>query len=128
MQRHGAVAMLAVSLALVPQFAYGQFFNPGTFTFDARTAELWHAMSLAPNGTSVETTINMLAPLAARHDAFWVGNANPVTDYVVFDQVVSGFSPPITDVVGFEEQRHPGTTYRIVYRDNYDIYVLRSVR
>lgn len=127
MGRHGAPAMLAVAFALVPQYSYGQFFSPGTFTFDPRTDALRHAMSLVPNGTSVETTINMLAPLSARHDAYWVGNQNPATDYVVFDQVVSGFSPAITDVVSFEEQRHPGVKYKIIYQDGYGIYVLQKV-
>jgi uncharacterized membrane protein len=127
MQRHGAVAMLAVSFGMVPQFAFNQFFDPGTFTFDARTAALDHAMSLVPNGATVETTLNMLAPLAARTDTFWVGNTNPATEYVVFDQVVSGFSPAVTDVLTFEEQRHPGTTYKIIYQDEYGIYVLQRV-
>jgi uncharacterized membrane protein len=127
MQRHGATAMLAVAFALVPQYSYGQFFSPDTFTFDARTDALRHAMSLVPDGTSVETTINMLAPLSAQHDAYWVGNQNPATEYVVFDQVVSGFSPAITNVLLFEEQRHPGATYTIVYQDGYGIYVLRKV-
>ena len=126
MQRHGAVAMLAVAVALVPQFAYGQFFDPDTFSFDARTAALGHAMSLVPDGVSVETTLNMLAPLGARDDAYWVGNTNPATDYVVFDSVVSGFSPPVTNVLQFEEQRHPGVTYKIIYEDQWGIYVLEK--
>lgn len=126
MSRHGAVAMLAVSFALAPQFAYSQLFDPNTFTFDARTDALSHAISLVPDGVTVETTINMLAPLGARDDAFWVGNPAPpvAPEYVVFDQVVSGFNPPITDVKGFEQQRHPGTTYQIVYQDGFGIYVL----
>ena len=128
MSRHGAVAMMAVAFALVQQFAFNQLFDPNTFTFDPRTQALSHAMSLVPDGTTVETTINMLAPLSARDDAFWVGNpAAPVApEYVVFDQVVSGFSPPITDVKGFEEQRHPGTKYAIVSEDGFGIYVLHK--
>ncbi|HEV2347341.1 MAG TPA: DUF2079 domain-containing protein [Actinocrinis sp.] len=126
MGRNGAVATMAVAFALVPQFAYNQLFDPNTFTFDPRTQALSHAMSLVPDGVMVETTINMLAPLSARDDAFWVGNAAaPVPpEYVVFDQVVSGFSPPITDVPGFEQQRHPGAHYAIVYQDGFGIYVL----
>ena len=128
MSRHGAVAMLAVAFALVPQFAYNQFFDPNTFTFDPRTGALSRAMAQVPDNVTVETTINMLAPLAARDDAFWVGNpAAPVApQYVVFDQVVSGFSPPISDVKGFEQQRYPGTTYQVVYQDGFGIYVLHK--
>jgi uncharacterized membrane protein len=129
MSRHGAVAMLAVSFALVPQFAYNQLFDPNTFTFDARTQALSHAISLVPDGVTVETTINVLAPLSARDDAFWVGNpaAPTAPEYVVFDQVVSGFSPAITDVPAFEQQRHPGSTYKVVYQDGFGIYVLHRV-
>jgi hypothetical protein len=128
MSRHGAVAMMAVAFALIPQFSYNQLFDPNTFTFDPRTDALSHAMSLVPDGVTVETTINMLAPLSARDDAFWVGNpAAPVApQYVVFDQIVSGFSPPITDVKGFEQQRHPGTKYDVVYQDGFGIYVLHK--
>jgi uncharacterized membrane protein len=125
MHRHGAVAILAVSVALVPQFSFNQFFDPRTFTFDARTDALRHAISLVPDGVTVETTLNMLAPLAARDDTFWVGNKNPTPDYVVFDQVVSGFSPPIINVLDFENSRYPGADFRIVYQDQFGIYVLR---
>ncbi|MGH6654966.1 MAG: DUF2079 domain-containing protein [Actinocrinis sp.] len=127
MSRHGAVAMLAVAFALVPQFAYNELFDSNTFTFDARTQALSHAISLVPDGVTVETTINMLAPLSARDDTFWVGNTAPAVppEYVVFDQVVSGFSPPINDVVGFYKQRYPNTTYTVVSSDGFGIYVLR---
>jgi hypothetical protein len=85
-------------------------------------------MSLVPDGVTVETTINMLAPLGARDDAFWVGNPNPpaAPDYIVFDQVVSGFSPAITDVPGFEKQRYPAAAYDVVYQDGFGIYVLHK--
>jgi hypothetical protein len=41
--------------------------------------------------------------------------------------VVSGFSPAITDVPAFEQQRHPGSTYKVVYQDGFGIYVLHRV-
>jgi uncharacterized membrane protein len=123
--RHGAVAMLAASAAMVPQFAFNQFFSPDTFTFDARTSELRHAASIVPSGVSVEATINVLAPLSAKDDAYWIGNGgNPAVQYVVLDTVVSGFSGTISDPVSFVEQRHPGATYRVIWSDTYGIYVL----
>ncbi|HET9169020.1 MAG TPA: DUF2079 domain-containing protein [Actinospica sp.] len=124
--RHGAVAMLAASVAMVPQFAFNQFFSPSTFTFDARTAELRHAVSIVPENVTVEATINVLAPLAAKDDAFWIGNTgNPAVQYVVLDTVVSGFSGTISDPVAFVEQRHPGAKYSVIWSDTYGIYVLR---
>jgi uncharacterized membrane protein len=125
--RHGAVAMLAASAAMVPQFAFNQFFNPDTFTFDARTGELRNAASIVPANVTVEATINALAPLAAKDDAFWIGNAgNPAVQYVVLDTVVSGFSGTISDPVAFVEQRHPGAKYKVVWSDTYGIYVLEK--
>jgi uncharacterized membrane protein len=128
MGRHGAVAALAASAAMVPQFAFGQFFDPSTFTFDARTSELRHAVSLVPSNVTVEGTINVLAPLAAKDDAFWIGNVgNPAVQYVLLDTVASGFSQTITDPVQFVEQRHSGTVYTVVWSDDYGIYVLKKV-
>ena len=128
MGRHGAVAMMAAVVAMVPQFAFNQFFSPSTFSFDARTSELRHAVSLVPSNVTVEGTINVLAPLAAKDDAFWVGNVgNPAVQYVVLDTVASGFAQTISDPIQFVEQRHPGTVYAVVWSDSYGIYVLRKV-
>jgi uncharacterized membrane protein len=124
--RHGAVAMLAASVAMVPQFAFNQLFNPDTFTFDARSADLRVAASMVPADVTVESTINILAPLAAKDDAYWIGNGgNPAVQYVVLDTVVSGFSGTISDPVAFVEQRHPGVKYSVVWSDTYGIYLLR---
>jgi uncharacterized membrane protein len=123
--RHGAVAMLAASAAMVPQFAFNQFFSPDTFTFNARTSDLRYAVSIVPANVTVESTINVLAPLAAKDDAFWIGNSgNPAAQYVVLDTVVSGFSGTISDPVAFVEQRHPGATYRVIWSDTFGIYVM----
>lgn len=127
MGRHGAVAMMAASVAMIPQFAFSQFFNPSTFTFDARTAALRHAVSLVPDNVTVEGTINVLGPLAAKDDAFWIGDTNPAPQYVVLDGVVSGFSGTISDPVQFIESRHQGSTYQVIWDDGYGIYVLQRV-
>jgi hypothetical protein len=111
----------------VPQFAFAQFFDPSTFTFDGRTSDLRHAVSLVPPNVTVEGTINVLAPLAAKDDTFWIGNVgNPPVQYVVLDTVASGFSETITDPIQFVEQRHPGTVYEVVWSDSYGIYVLEK--
>lgn len=127
MGRHGAVAMMAASVAMLPQFAFGQFFNPSTFTFDARTSELRHAVAVVPDDVTVEGTMNVLAPLAAKDDTYWIGNGgNPAVQYVVLDSVVSGFSGTISDPVQFVESRHPGVSYHVVWSDTMGIYVLEK--
>jgi len=127
MGRHGAVAMLAASLAMVPQFAFNQFFDPNTFTFDPRTDALRQAESIVPSGVTVEATINVLAPLAARDDAYWIGNSNPAPQYVVLDAVVSGFPGTISDPVQWVDGRHSGSSYEIIWSNPYGIYVLKRM-
>jgi uncharacterized membrane protein len=127
MGRHGAVAMLAATAAMVPQFAFSQFFNPDTFTFDARTDALRQAAAVVPDGVTVEATINVLAPLAARDDAFWIGNSNPAPQYVVLDAEVSGFPGTISDPVQWVDGRHPGSSYTVIWSSPYGIYVLKEL-
>jgi hypothetical protein len=78
-----------------------------------------------PDGATVQTTLDLLAPLAARTDTFWIGNAgNPVTQYVVFDGPDSGYSPAVTNVPAFIKQLYPGDGYVQVFaRDG--VYVFR---
>jgi hypothetical protein len=44
-------------------------------------------MAMVPDGATVSTDLNLLAPLAARTDTFWLGSAaaDPPTQYVIFD-------------------------------------------
>ena len=84
-------------------------------------------MARVPDGTTVETTLTMLAPLAARADTYWIGTSpNPAPDYVVFDADNSGWSPPPSNVLAFVEQRHPGFAYLRIFAQN-DVYVFRRV-
>jgi hypothetical protein len=83
---------------------------------------------VVPDDVTAEGTMNVLADLAAKDDAFWIGNGgNPPVQYVVLDTVVSGFSGTISDPVQFVESRHPGVQYRIVWSDASGIYVLEKV-
>jgi hypothetical protein len=82
-------------------------------------------MAKVPDGTTVEATLNMLAPLAARDDTFWIGTyPNPAPQYIVFDDSDSGWSPEPANVLAFVEGRHSGTAYRQVFLAN-GVYVFR---
>ena len=71
------------------------------------------------------TTLNLLAPLAARCDTFWVGNSgNPDTQYVVFDGANSGYSPAVTNVPAFIHQLYPRANYQQVFTDD-GVYVFK---
>ncbi len=86
-ERYGAAAMVAICAALAFQFPLSSLWIPATYTLGPHVAAENRAMALVPNGASVSTDLDLLAPLAARTNTYWLGNAgaNPATRYVVFD-------------------------------------------
>ena len=123
--RHGAAAMLAIALALIVQFPVRGLWNPQTYRIDQHVADATAAMARVPDGATVTTTLDLLAPLAARTDTFWIGNAgNPNTAYIVFDGANSGYTPPPSNIPAFVASQHPGVAYRVIY-DIGDVYVFR---
>jgi uncharacterized membrane protein len=123
--RHGPPMMLATAVALAFQFPLSRLWTGSTYQISPHVAAADAAMAQVPDGTTVQTTLDLLAPLAARTDTFWIGNAgNPVTQYIVFDGADSGYSPAPTDVPVFIRQLYPGDGYVEVFvRDH--VYVFR---
>jgi uncharacterized membrane protein len=122
--RHGPAMMAAVAIALAFQFPLNNLWHASTYRLDAHVAAADAAMAVVPDGATVLTTLDMLAPLAARTDTFWIGNAgNPLTQYVVFDGDDSGYSPPVTNVPAFIAQMYPHNAYVQVFeRDGVYVY------
>jgi hypothetical protein len=86
-------------------------------------------MALVPDGATVATDLDLLAPLAGRTDTFWLGNlsANPVTQYVVFDTQSTDFQPPPTNVLTFVEGLEHGTPFHQIYEQD-GVYVFRRAK
>jgi uncharacterized membrane protein len=123
--RHGGAAMAAIAVALAFQFPLSDLWQGATYKLDAHVAAADAAMAVVPDGATVQTTLDLLAPLAARTDTFWIGNkGNPVTQYIVFDGPDSGYSPAITNVPGFIAQLYPRDGYVAVF-DRDGVYVFR---
>jgi uncharacterized membrane protein len=125
MQRHGAAAMLAICAALAVQFPLSQLWSPQTYQLGGQVAAARAAMARVPDGVTVATDLDLLAPLAARTDTYWLGNAgNPATRYVVFDTHSTDWQPPPKNVLAFVDQRFPGAHYRQIFADG-GVYVFR---
>jgi uncharacterized membrane protein len=123
--RHGAAMMVAVCAAMAFQFPLSNLWHGSTYTIGPEVAADDAAMAQVPDGATVQTTLNMLAPLAARTDTFWIGNSrNPATEYVVFDGLNSGYTPAPTDVPAFIRQLFPAGGYRVIFDDD-DVYVFK---
>ena len=82
-------------------------------------------MAVVPDGATVTTTVDLLAPLAARTDTFWItSSGNAVTQYVVLDTADRGDNPPMTNVQAFMASRFKGDGYVQVFARG-GVYVYR---
>ncbi len=123
--RHGAAMMAAVTVALAFQFPLNGLWRSSTYQVDGHVSAENAAMAVVPDGATVQTTLDLLAPLAARTDTFWIGNSgNPLTQYIVFDGPNSGYNPAISNVPAFIARLYPGAGYvQVFQRDG--VYVFR---
>jgi uncharacterized membrane protein len=127
-RRYGAAMMVAIAVPLALQYPLNQLWNAGTYRISPHVAQAEAAMARVPDGATVLTTLDLLAPLAARTDTYWIGNSgNPQTQYIVFDGLDSDYSPAIKDVPGFIASLYPPHTYTQIFASG-DVYVFRLTR
>src|SRR5580692_9514731 len=111
--------MLGLALAILPKFPLSGVWQPATYQIGLHVQAEDAALARVPAGTTVEATLTMVAPLAARDDTYWIGTGgNPAPRYIVFDSTNSGWSPEPADPLAFVEQRHPGARYQQIFLDN----------
>jgi uncharacterized membrane protein len=125
LEHYGAAAMLALAAGLAFQFPLSSLWTPATYSLGPHVAAENAAMALVPNGAKVSTDLDLLAPLAARTDTYWLGNFsdNPVTTYVVFDTESTDWQPP-PNVQQFVEQLEHGARFRQIFEQD-GVYVFR---
>jgi uncharacterized membrane protein len=117
--RYGAAVMVVIAVFLAFRFPLDTLWSPQTYQITPHVSAQDAAMARVPDGVTVEATLAMLAPLAARDDTYWIGTyPNPAPAYVVFDEDNSGWNPPPANALTFVEQRHPGWAYLRVFFDD----------
>jgi uncharacterized membrane protein len=123
--RYAALAMAAIAAVLAFKFPLAQLWNPRTYRISAQVRAEREAIARIPPGTTVESTLTMLAPLATRDITYWIGTpGNPVPHYIAFDAADSGYRRVPTDLLGFLDQLHPGVTYQTIFEAD-NVYVFR---
>lgn len=129
-EHYGAAAMLAICAALAFQFPLSSLWTPASYSLGPHVAAENAAMAIVPDGATVATDLDLLAPLAAKADTYWLGNyaVNPPTQYVVFDTQSTDFQPAPRNVLGFVEQvLIKKARYRQIYaRDGVYVFVRTS--
>ncbi|CAN5887980.1 DUF2079 domain-containing protein [soil metagenome] len=104
---------LVVALALSTQGPLVDLLSPSSYADTARERDAERVQAMLPAGSSVETDIELLAPLVADHDVYFIGTNDgarsvPV-DYVVVDRATAaGWPMPLRQ---WAQERHPGFRY-----------------
>ena len=135
-ERYGAAAMVAICAALAFQYPLSDLWTPATYTLGPHVAAANQAMAQVPDGATVSTDLNLLAPLVPRTDTFWLGTAgaDPATQYVVFDttstdctawEAVCAEADPAAVLHQVESLEH-GARYQQIFASQ-GVFVLRRV-
>jgi uncharacterized membrane protein len=121
-----AALMLVIAAGLAVRQPLAGLWHPQTYVISPHVRAEDAAIARVPAGTTVEATLSMVAPLAARDDTSWIGTVGiREPQYLVFDSTSSGWSPlPASPPLRFEEERHPGTVYRQIFEVS-GVYVFR---
>ena len=118
--RHGPAIMLTACAALAFQFPLSTLWSPATYKLPVQVRIEDTAMALVPDGVTVDADAEMLAPLAARADTYWLGNhaTNPLTEYIVFDQRSADFVPGAPDPQAYLNSSVIGSRYQLIFNDD----------
>lgn len=118
-----------VTLALAFSLPIGQLLDPARWAPSPRLAAAERAVAAVEPGASVETDITLMARLVSRGEVYWLGNTNPVPDFVVLD--LDGFvmadNPP-ADAAQWAEDRYPGEDYEVVFDEGGFVVAERTGR
>ena len=124
--RYAAIVMVVIAGWTAFRFPLDGLWNSQTYAITPHVSAEDAAMAKVPDGVTVESTLTMLAPLAARDETYWIGTSpNPAPQYIVFDNDDSGWAPA-SNVLQFVEQRHTGYEYVRIFLDN-NVYVFRRI-
>ncbi len=127
-RRFGPALMVVIAVILAFEFPLSSLWHAQTYRISPHVAAAEAAMARVPDGATVLTTLDLLAPLAARTDTFWFGNSgNPQTQYIVFDGLDSDYSPAIKNVPAFIAGFYPPHTYTQIFSSDH-VYVFRRTR
>jgi len=80
-----------------------------------RAAVATAALRVVPDGARVESDIGLMNYLVERTDVYWLGNKNPLPDYLVVDLHAGGLPAEWSSVRIVAETLHPTATFTTVY-------------
>lgn len=121
-----AIVAAAVACTVALPLGLTDVVNPGTYPLNARSTAMARADAAIPPGVVVSADNPQGALLAARDTVYWVGDTKldaKRPDYIAMD---ASWWKPNPDLVAWATQAHPGTRYRIAFRQG-DFTVLQRI-
>jgi uncharacterized membrane protein len=109
---HAPAMMGATCVALAFQSPLTSLWTANSYRISERARSADRAMSIIPRGTTVESSLNELAPLAARDDVYWWSDKAP--QWILFDET----SPEWKVTPTFIATRHSDVSYHVVFDGN----------
>ncbi|WP_105036617.1 DUF2079 domain-containing protein [Cryobacterium aureum] len=80
-----------------------------------RAAAATAALRVVPDGALVESDIGLMNYLVERADVYWLGNKNPLPDYLVIDLAAGGLPTEWTSAQLVGEALHPDARFTTIY-------------
>jgi uncharacterized membrane protein len=114
--------VLAASLVLLFILPLHKLANPTGEFADARAASSTAALASIPAGSVVETDVGLIDYLVDANQVYWIGNSNPVPDYMLIDRKAGGTPKEWGDATQVGERLHPEAEFTLIYaRDGYEV-------
>ncbi|TFB76393.1 DUF2079 domain-containing protein [Cryobacterium glaciale] len=80
------------------------------------------ALRVVPDGASVESDIGLMNYLVERTEVYWLGNPNPLPDFLVIDLQSGGLPAEWTSAQAVAAALHPGAEFTTIYAaDGYEV-------
>jgi len=113
--RRAAVVAIAAGLVLAPTLPLFALTDvPANFSSD-RAAAATGALHVVPDGARVESDIGLMNYLVERTDVYWLGNANPLPDYLIIDLQAGGLPGEWSSAQLTAAALHPGERFTTIY-------------
>lgn len=120
--RYAPAVALTASLMLLPQLPLWQLTDPGRWFAAPREASAREVLAVVPDGVVVETDVGLMSYLVDSADVYYLGNDNPVPDYLVIDRQAGGTPAEWGDVLQVAAILHPEATFEAVLAiDGYEV-------
>ncbi|TFD65920.1 DUF2079 domain-containing protein [Cryobacterium sp. Hh38] len=113
--RRAASVSIVAGLVLATTLPLFKLTNVSANFSTDRAASAQAALSVVPDGARVESDIGLMNYLVERTDVYWLGNQNPLPDYLVIDRQTGGLPGEWTSAQVVAEALHPGVGFTTIY-------------